>query len=172
MKIQQPHPLSGASLCRITASVTILSLASCTVLDNTAMSTAIGASGGAILGSAVAGSNSRVSGGTIGGLVGGAAGYVISQSYQASQEQKMIAEQEGERAYNDAKVRKSKARYVAVPVKKKQGKGQDLMVYDTKTKKLDSDKAYVPDSDTSCNKGDEVTVGGKRAVVAKAFQGV
>ncbi len=164
--------MSGTFLGRITASVTILSLASCTVLDNTAMSTAIGASGGAILGSAVAGSNSRVSGGAIGGLVGGAAGYVISQNYQASQEQKMIAEQEGERAYNDAKVRKSKARYVAVPVKKKQGKGQDLMVYDTKTKKLDSDKAYVPDSDTSCKKGDEVTVGGKRAVVAKAFQGV
>lgn len=172
MRIQQPSQSSGKFLCQLTASVTILSLASCTVLDNTAMSTAIGASGGAILGSAVGGSNNRVSGGAIGGLVGGAAGYVISNYYQADQEQKMIAEQEGERAYGDAKIRNSKARYVAVPVKKKKGRGQDLMVYDTKTKKLDSDKAYVPDSETSCKKGDEVTVGGKRAVVAKAFQGV
>ena len=171
MKSQQPIQVSGTQICRLTALLTILSLASCAVLDDTSMSTAIGASGGAILGSAVGG-DSRVSGGTIGGIAGGVAGYVISKHYQADQEQKRIAEEEGRRAAEDAKIRNSKARYVAVPVRKKQGKGQDVMVYDTQTKKLDSDKAYVPTSDTSCKKGDEVTVGGKRAVVARAFQGV
>ena len=93
MKIQQPSASSGSFLCRLTAiSHDPFARLVQRVLDDTAMSTAIGASGGAILGSAVGGSSSRVSGGTIGGLVGGAAGYVISKNYQASQEQKMIAE--------------------------------------------------------------------------------
>lgn len=172
MKNQQTNQISGTLICRLTASFTILSLASCAVLEDTGMSTAIGASGGSILGSAVGGSGNRVSGAAIGGIAGGVAGYVISKHYQADQEQKRIAEQEGQRAAQDARIRKSKSRYVAVPVRKKQGKGQDVMVYDTQTKQLESDNAYVPDSNTSCQKGDEITVGGKRAVVAKAFQGV
>lgn len=149
-----------------------LLLPSCAVLDDTGLSTATGAGVGSLVGGAVAGDGNRTEGAIIGGLVGGIVGYTLSKNYQANQQQIAAAKAAGYRASRDASIQKTKTRYVAVPVPNKTGSGKDVMVYDTTTKEVASDKAYVSNSGTSYKKGDQLTVGGKRAVVASAFQGV
>ncbi len=145
-----------------------LLLPSCAVLEDTGLATATGAGLGTVIGGSVAGTEGAI----LGGIGGGLLGYTLSKNYQASQQQIASAKSAGYRASRDPSIQKSKPRYVAVPVAKQKGSGKDVMVYDTTTNEVASDKAYVAQSGTEYKKGDQLTVGGKRAVVASAFQGV
>ncbi len=46
------------------------------------------------------------------------------------------------------------------------------MIYDSKEKKLASDKVYVAKSGKNYGAGETVYAGGRKAVVATAFQGI
>lgn len=142
---------------------------------NTGASTGIGAALGAGLGYAID-DNNRGRGALVGGLLGAGAGYLFARSYNASHQQRMQAEQVGKsyasKPSNAAKMKTSKTRYVAVPVKsEKKSGGKDVVLYDTKTQTTET-KAYEPESGANFASGQVVKVGGKEAVVANSFQGI
>ncbi|MEM7012677.1 MAG: glycine zipper domain-containing protein [Verrucomicrobiota bacterium] len=143
--------------------VTSLSSTSC----NTAAATAAGSAIGAYVGREVGGSRGAYAGAAIGALVG----YAISEHYNANAAQRREAERRAQVAIRRANIRDSQARYVAVPVSKQSGGGRDVVLYDKKKGTVD-DKAYVPPSGVSYSQDQVVTVGGKKAIVASAFQGV
>ena len=142
---------------------------------NPGASTGIGAALGAGLGYAND-ENNRGRGALIGGLIGAGAGYLFAKSYNASHQQRMQAQQAGQRyaskPANAAHMKKSKARYVAVPVKSEKKSGaKDVVLYDTEKGTADT-KAYEPESGANFESGQVVTVGGKQAVVSNSFQGI
>lgn len=120
--------------------------------------------------------NHRGRGAAIGGLLGAGAGYVFARSYNASQRQRARAQQVGSsyanKPANAERMKKSKTRYVAVPVasEKKEG-AKDVVLYDTKTQTTET-KAYEPESGASFESGEVVKIGGKEAVVSNSFQGI
>jgi len=142
---------------------------------NPGASTGIGAALGAGLGYAID-DNNRGRGALIGGLLGAGAGYLFAKSYNASVQQRQQAQQVGQsyasKPSNAQHMKKSKARYVAVPVKSEKKSGaKDVVLYDTEKGTTDT-KAYEPESGANFESGQVVTVGGKQAVVSNSFQGI
>ena len=169
MKIRVAELVSGPLVVSV-----LLSGCGPTGVD-TGASTGLGAALGAGLGYAID-DNNRGRGAVIGGLLGAGAGYLFARSYNASQQQRMQAEQVGKtyasKPTNAAKMQKSKTRYVAVPVKsEKKSGGKDVVLYDTETKTTET-KAYEPESGANFESGQVVKVGGKEAVVSNSFQGI
>jgi uncharacterized protein YcfJ len=129
--------------------------------DNPALTTAIGAGAGAVIGHQIGGDR----GALIGGLVGAGIGYAIGK---ANEEQKRQAEMRAAAELRKPRVRQqvsaSKAKYVAVPVKKapdQKGPPTQLMKVNVATGKPTGD-IYAPPS--SVKSGQEVKLGGETAV--------
>lgn len=142
---------------------------------NPGASTGIGAGIGAGLGAMIDDDN-RGRGALIGGVIGAGAGYLFAKSYNASHAQRMQAQKVGKsyasKPANASHMKKSKARYVAVPVKSEKKSGaKDVVLYDTETDTTET-KAYEPESGANFQSGQVVTVGGKQAVVSNSFQGI
>lgn len=138
------------------------------ILESAGLTALAGAGIGAGIGGAVGGRKGAV----IGAAVGGISGFVIAKSYQASQAQKAQALAVGRQSVRSSVVKNSSKKYVAVPVKKQDGGGRDLMIVDKETGELASSQAYVPEPGSKYAAGDTITLGGRSAVIATAFQGI
>lgn len=102
--------------------------------------------------------------------------YSIHQSYRISREQEEIARVRAAQAVRSPEVRRSKAKYVAVPVPKKnapaRGPKEDLVVVDKTTGKPVDGKVYETTSTSQLNRGSVGNLGGHEAVVYSGMQGV
>ena len=106
--------------------------------------------------------------------------YAFVESYKATQAQREEAERVGKSYSNKpaapasattTSVKKSKPRYVAVPVKSEKTKGKDVVIYDVEKDEV-LPAAYAPPAGKSYAADEVVNVGGKEAVVASSFQGI
>ncbi len=118
------------------------------------------------------------------GLVKGDTARVVHTAgrmfYRISDAQQAEANRRARAAYQDAYIKsrltRSKTRYVAVPVsssseqKKSSGKSKMVVLYDTEKNKTVGN-AYKP-ADKKYAKGEEVSFGGKKAVVGSSFSGI
>ena len=154
----------------LVAVVTCLAIAGCENM-NSGAAAGIGAGIGGLIGNEIGGTR----GALIGAAGGALAGYAFAESYKASQAQQREAEQRAayyaSKPASSNKIKRSKAKYVAVPVKSKKSKGNDVVLVNKETGKAESE-AYVPKTGESFDSGEVVTVGGKEAVVGSSFQGI
>lgn len=102
--------------------------------------------------------------------------YSIHQSYRISKEQDEIARARAAQAVRAPAVKRSKAKYVAVPVPKKNptrtGPKEDLVVVDKSTGKPVDGKVYETTERSQLSTGRVGDLGGHEAVVYSGMQGV
>ncbi|HWL52177.1 MAG TPA: hypothetical protein VNQ90_07070 [Chthoniobacteraceae bacterium] len=102
--------------------------------------------------------------------------YSIYQSYRITREQEEIARARAAQAVRSPEVKRSKAKYVAVPVPKKKptrkGPKEDLVVVDKETGEPVDQKVYETTSTSQLSSGSVGNLGGHEAVVYSGMQGV
>lgn len=102
--------------------------------------------------------------------------YSIYESYRITREQEEIARVRAAQAVRSPEVKRSKAKYVAVPVPKKKptpkGPKEDLVVVDKTTGKPVDGKVYETTKTSQLSSGSVGNLGGHEAVVYGGMQGV